>query len=96
MKRHSAWAVAAAIILREENAMHYSVLTDRVIKSDLSGLSEEGGNTPEQTLGAALRAHYEIFEPDYLAGEGCYYIPDVASAKQNPKIKAAIEDLERK
>ena len=93
MKRHSAWAVAAAVLILEEEAMHYTTIADRVIQSDLSGLSDDGGSTPSQTIGAAIRSHSDIFQPDWGAGAGYYYVLDEEEALQNVKVKAAFESL---
>ena len=94
MKRHSAWAVAAAILIQDRKSMHYTELADKVMHTNLTGLSDEGGSTPEQTMGSAIRAHYGIFEQN-LPDAGCYYIEDRGAAMRDPKVRAAFEALQR-
>lgn len=73
--------------------MHYTEIADQVIQSGISGLSDEGGRTPQQTMGAQIRNHSDIFQPDCEAGAGYYYIPDDDEAKANPKVRDALQAL---
>jgi len=63
MKKIPFRAVATAILYLEtdhEKPIHYEVLAQRVMDTDLSGLGSNGTN-PGQTLNAELGKHKEVF-----------------------------------
>ena len=73
--------------------MHYRDITDAILRSDLTGLSEGGGQTPAQTVGASMRAHPEMFAHDSLAGKGYYSLSDASIASASPAVLAATKAL---
>ena len=101
MKRHSAWAVAAAILIDEDDALHYEELARRVIKTNLTGLAEDGGATPVKTMRSNLTKTKrpdgrDVFEEDFFADKGYFCVIDPEKTRQMPKVAEAIEALRTK
>ena len=100
MKTHSIWAVAAAVLIEEDDALHYEDLTQRIIKTDLTRLKEEGGTTPEKTVLSKLTTQHggrSVFErEDFFADRGCYCVIDPEETRKMPKVADAIKALHAK
>jgi len=92
LKRHPAWAVAAAILAEGEYRLNYKYLAEEVISTNLSGLKEEEGKTPWQTLGKVMRDYPDIF--GWFDGD--YWVKDAELALENKKVRAAFDALKDK
>jgi hypothetical protein len=94
LKQIDAWALAAAILLKEGHELHYNDLTSRILQTELTGLAETG-KTPKQTLGVILRTHKlgdrQVFK---RTGGGFYDLRDPALTRRINLVKRANELLE--
>lgn len=81
------WAVAAAILVLEDAAMHYRTLGTRVWQTGISGLRRRGGRTIDQTLGQEMRAHPDLF---YGHGNGYYQTNGDVEAIANTEVRDCV------
>ena len=89
------WEVAAAIMLREPGWHYYVKLTERILKSDLTGLTKVGGKTPEATVRAKLGEQEFEGKRVFLAGSlGHYAIYSVQREHLNNHLKNVFTALE--
>ena len=67
---------------------YYKSIAKRVVETQLSGLSKNGGETVANTLGRQMREN-DLFE---RGGAGYYWLKDPEKAVENIKVKVALQD----
>jgi hypothetical protein len=92
MKKLQSWAVAAAILLRRGSSMHFTTISNEIEKSELTSLGLKG-DTPDQTIGAVLRKHIDIFTAE---GDGYYGITNENTVRSDRFVQMALEGLSGK
>lgn len=91
-EKHSAWAVAAAIMVMSNRPWHYTDLTDRVLATELSDLGVVGV-TPPQSLGAIMRSFPRIFAGG--DGSGYYKLWNLNTALAEREVQAALAAIKK-
>jgi hypothetical protein len=88
MSELHAWAVAAAVLIKEDGPVAVKDLADRVSEIDASLLN---GDSPEESMKAGIAEFSGIFDE---ADDGAMVLRDADMAQRLPMVKAAIDAID--
>ena len=94
-KKIHSWAVAAAILLKDDDFMHYEEFAKEVIDTGLTTLGLKGG-TPWQTLGVTLRTTTKKGRAVFVEqgdAPGVYGLSDPEFVRSLPDVQEATRRL---
>ena len=94
MKVFDSWAVAAAILLGDNEDIHYADIADLVVGTGLTTLGLKGDTPPSQTIGSIMRTTEVRGERVFVRQcPGYYKLRDKEITRSYPEVVAVLLQL---